>query len=56
MSAVASTLKIIQLEGELRTRQIQASLYINLLDQIVIALEEEDYDEALSLAKGRDQG
>lgn len=52
MADIAATMKIQGLEADLRTRATQVSMLNNLLEQIVVALEEDDYDEALRLAKG----
>lgn len=48
MSA-AETMKIVQLEGQLNAKHRQVSSLINLIEQISIALDEDDVDEARRL-------
>lgn len=54
MSDLKQTMETNQLREDLRIARLQVSMMTNLLDQIVVALEEDDYDEALSLAKGEE--
>ncbi len=52
MTEIAQTLKIVQLEGDLRAKSLQISGLINLVEQVRIALEEDDEpDEAFRLVK-----
>lgn len=51
MSDVATTMKIVQLESEISAQHRRVSALINLIEQIEVALEEDDAEEALRLIK-----
>jgi hypothetical protein len=51
MSDIADTMRIVKLEDELRAARTVVSRAINTLEQVKIAIEEDDTEEALRLIK-----
>lgn len=52
MDAVKAQFRIMELENELRARASQVSMLQNLLEQMYIAAQDEDYDEIVRIYEG----